>query len=324
MEVKFLTEDLYGEWDNFVDDSPQGSIFCYSWWLKTVTNDDFKICCIFGDDGKINCGMVLPFFSKKIIRRPPCTYYQGFLFYNPERENNIRLQKYLTAQKEYTNTILDYLDKYHKYFKVDFHYRYNYWSPLLWRGFKQSTSYTYIIDYTNYIPEEEFKRFSKGHKWIINKVEKKSDLKVEPGTIDEFLIAQKKMAQIKGININEAFFRRLHKEIQDHDAGIIFKITDSQHRIHAIEYYLYDKKEAYYWSGASDHELRDSGGHTELTWYGIKYFSTRVKTFNFCGSMIEAVEKNFRNFSAIPVPYYYIEKLPAIYRALSELKKSLH
>ena len=45
-----------------------------------------------------------------------------------------------------------------------------------------------------------------------------------------------------------------------------------------------------------------SGGHTELTWFGIKYFSDKVERFNFCGSMISNVEKNFRNFSAFPIP----------------------
>ena len=314
MEVKFLTPDMSDAWNKFVEESPQGSIYCFDWWLDAVTNGDYKICVIVYDDGTIQSGMVLPFFSTGVIRRPRYSYYQGFLFFNPDNGQNIRLQKYLTTQKEHTNAILDYIKPYCKNFKFSSHYNYNFWSPLYWRGFEQTTAYTYLIDYTDYVPEEEFKRFSKGHKWILNKVEKKSDLRVVEGSIEDYLALTKVLCQQKKISFDESFLRRLHEVIQNHHSGIIFKIVDSAGNVHAVEYYLYDKNEAYYWSGASDIQFRDSGGHTELTWYGIRYFADKVKRFNFCGSMVDAVEKNYRNFSASPVPYSNIIKLTPIYK----------
>ena len=181
--------------------------------------------------------------------------------------------------------------------------------PLYWKKCTQTTWYTYIIDYTNYNPKEEFKRFSKGHKWILNKVEKKSDLKVlETTDIEEYLIESDKTYLRQGTKkpYSNDLIRKLHNEIQKRGCGKIFKIVDSKGLIHGIEYHLFTKKESYYWLGASDENLRNSGGHTYLTWYAIQYFATKVKRFNFGGSMIEAVEKNFRNFSSEPKQYFLI------------------
>ena len=89
--------------------------------------------------------------------------------------------------------------------------------------------------------------------------------------------------------------------------GTILKIVDSQNQIHAITFYLHNQKEVYYWLGASDEKLRDSGGHTYLTWYAIRYFSDKVHIFNFGGSMIEHVERNFRNFSSKPCQYFKLQ-----------------
>jgi len=89
--------------------------------------------------------------------------------------------------------------------------------------------------------------------------------------------------------------------------GTILKIVDSQNQIHAITFYLHNQKEVYYWLGASDEKLRDSGGHTYLTWYAIRYFSSKVHFFNFGGSMIEHVERNFRNFSSKPRQYFKLQ-----------------
>lgn len=323
MEVKFINIIDYEKWNQFVDESPQGSIYCYSWWMDTVTNGDFKICAVFDKDEIIRAGIVLPYFSKKYIKMPRFSQYAGILFFNPDKQNNIRLQKYLTLQKEYTNLMCDFLDGKWKYLKINCQYNYTYWLPMYWRGFKQTTRYTYTIDYSSYIPEEEFKRFSKGHKWTINKVEKKSDLHVENATVEEYLQESIKTYKRQGIKrgySNENVIR-LDKVLAAHKARVIFKIIDSTNRIHAIEYYAYDHKEAYYILGASDTELRDSGGHTALTWYAIKYFADKVKKFNFSGSALEYVEKNFRNFSAEPTPYFTIYRVPIGLGVLHNIQK---
>jgi len=312
MDVKYLKEKDYSSWDDFVDLSLQGHFWNYSWWINIVTDNDFRICALFDDHQRIVAGIVLPFYSTKRISMPDFTQMLGILFEDFTLQNNIRLQKQLTHQKEYTRLLFDFIERDFRSFDINFSYNYTYWLPLFWRGYQQTTRYTYVIDMKDYRPEDEFSRFSKGHKWIINRARRNPDLSIcETDDIEEYINESAKTFERRGVRrpYDVEMLRSLHAEIQKRGVGKLFKIQDSHGNIHGIEYYLYTNREAYYWLGASDTSLRDSGGHTFLTWHAIKYFSSRVRFFNFCGSMIEDVEKNFRNFSAVPIPYYNVRRL---------------
>lgn len=77
MIVRYLLEDDYETWNHFVEQSPQGFIWDYSWWLEIVTDGDYKICALFDDDNLIVAGISLPFFSTGTIRQPLLT--QSFI-----------------------------------------------------------------------------------------------------------------------------------------------------------------------------------------------------------------------------------------------------
>lgn len=317
MTVKYLETKDYDKWDAFVKSSPQGYIFDLSWWADILTRGDFKVCALFDDDNVLVAGLLLPFFSRGKISMPLLTQSLGILFEDFSKQNNIRLQKQMTKQKEYTNAIWEFVEKDFKAFHIQFNYHYDYWSPLYWKGCTQTTKYTYVIDYSNYIPEEEFKRFSKGHKWILNRVEKKSDLKVvETEDVDEYLRESLKTYERQGSKraYSDDVVKALCSELKRRNMLKIFKCIDPEDRIHGIAIFIYDHREVYYWLGASDAVLRESGGHTYMVWYAIQYFADKVKTFNFGGSMMEAVEKNFRNFSSVPKSYYLIsyDKRPVL------------
>ena len=309
MRVTYLENSEFHLWDDFVEKSPQGFIFDYSWWANILTRGDFRICAVFDDDNIIVAGIVLTFFDKGNIVMPILTQSMGILFEDMSKRNNMRLQKQMTKQKEYTNLIWDFIVKDLNKMSVQFNWHYDYWSPLYWKGCEQTTKYTYVISYDDYIPEEEFKRFSKGHKWILNKVEKKSNLKVmETDDVNEYLQESLKTYKRQGTKrgYTDEIVTMLYSELKKRNMARIFKCVDEEGRIHGITFFIYDKREVYYWLGASDSELRESGGHTYLVWFAIQYFADKVKTFNFGGSMIEAVEKNFKNFSSVPKPYYLI------------------
>jgi hypothetical protein len=320
--VRFIKDDEYEWWNQFVDQSDQGSVFSKSWWLKATTNNDFKICICEGD-GEIFAGMPLPYYSTKHIRMPILTQSVGMLFLD---KKDIKIQKKLTNQKEHTNLIYDFVKDNMNNFDLSFHYNYNFWSPFYWLGFKQTTKYTYIINYENFQAQHHFSSFSKGHKWLLNKVEKNSDLQVEEFTdLEIFYQEAQKTYKRKGLSIGYSFFQlqAIDSELVKHDARKMFKISDNLGNIHAVNYYLFDQNEVYYWLGASDEQYRNIGGHTYIIWHAIKYFSDKTKRFNFGGSMIEEVDKNFRNFGSTPMPYYTIYKHNAKQKLISILKDNL-
>jgi hypothetical protein len=60
MVIKNLEPHQFNQWDEFVDKSPQGDVFCYSWWLEAITKSNFKIVAIF-ENNEIVAGIVFRF-----------------------------------------------------------------------------------------------------------------------------------------------------------------------------------------------------------------------------------------------------------------------
>jgi len=77
--------------------------------------------------------------------------------------------------------------------------------------------------------------------------------------------------------------------------------------------------------GGADSELRNSGATSLCMWEAIKHAATVTKRFDFEVSMIEPIERFFRAFGAILMPYFRITKTPSrllrARQALSSLRK---
>ena len=83
----------------------------------------------------------------------------------------------------------------------------------------------------------------------------------------------------------------------------MFFAVDGDSRIHAALYLVRDADYAYYLLGGADPRLRNSGAQLLLFWEAIKLAATLNVKFDFEGSMIEPIERVFRAFGAVQVPY---------------------
>lgn len=129
-------------WDKFVDDSPQGDVFCYSWWLKVVTKDDFKILAVW-ENSQIVAGIILPFYGTGRINEPYLTRTVGVLYKKADNESP---RKRLSKERKWLNALLDRVDI-NNVVQMCMHHNFKDWLAFRWRGYKQTTRYTYILDY---------------------------------------------------------------------------------------------------------------------------------------------------------------------------------
>ena len=60
--------------------------------------------------------------------------------------------------------------------------------------------------------------------------------------------------------------------------------------------------------GGGNPDLRNSGAQSLCMWEAIKFASSLNLSFDFEGSMIEPIERFFRNFGAIQTPFFCIYK----------------
>lgn len=110
--------------------------------------------------------------------------------------------------------------------------------------------------------------------------------------------------------------RAILEHNKQHDAPIEEWILHTgQH--YAVAFIVWQESSAYYLVGGGNPELKDSGAHSLLPWERIRFSSQYMDVFDLKGSTIQGIERFFRKFRAIQMPYFTITKgnLSLLYRA---------
>ncbi len=107
---------------------------------------------------------------------------------------------------------------------------------------------------------------------------------------------------------DDAYVRSIDAACAARNCRAIFVARDSAGRPHAGAYVVWDDRSAYYVMGGGDPDLRSSGATSLCLWEAIRFAATRTTRFDFEGSMLEPVERFFRGFGAVQVPYFHVSR----------------
>ncbi len=194
----------------------------------------------------------------------------------------------------------------HEYFSQNFHYTVTNWLPFFWKGFTQTTLYSYVLDdLTN---EETLWSGLQGNiRREIRKAGKQVEVRDDLG-LDCFLELNTATFVRKGVPLpfSHDYVRRIDDVLKQKNQRRILFAVDAQKRVHASLYIIWDSVSAFYLMGGGDQELRTSGSTSLLIWEAIRFASAVTKAFDFEGSMIESVERFFRSFGARQQPYFRV------------------
>jgi hypothetical protein len=292
----------------FCAEHPDIPIFSQPWWLDAVCPGQWDVILIERNDKIIAS---FPYYKTKIrnifthIGMPPLTQKLGpYIVYDV---NKITENKKIGYEHEMYNAIIDALPKSDS-FAINFDWKYKNWLSFYWRGFKQTTRYTYMIDnirdYDHIIGS-----FAKYKKQKIQKAKNLLDFKTDLPK-DMFYAYFDDVIHERGemVGFSKSLFDRLYKAVYEHHGGQTFYCTDSQNNIHAINLTVWDKECAYYLIAMRKKEYNTSGGTEFLVDQTIKYVSSLVNRFDFEGSMIKGVEESFRYYGAHQTEYYQISQ----------------
>ena len=83
---------------------------------------------------------------------------------------------------------------------------------------------------------------------------------------------------------------------------------DDKGNTHAAVYLVWNDDCIWYLMGGGDPNLRSSGATSLIIWHSIKFAALEQKAFDFEGSMLEPVERYFRGFGALQVPYFTVSR----------------
>jgi len=280
-------------------------LFSQAWWLDAVCADEWDVCLV-EKGGTIYASM--PFHIKKrygftILCQPPLTQNLGPWI----KPSTLKYDKILSQQKVLMEGLIEQLPTYH-YFNQNWHYMQTNWLPFYWKGFKQTTYYTYVIEELIDL-EYVFSNFGYAKRKNINKAEKIINV-VFDISAEEFYKNHKMTLAKQGLKISYSFelFNKIYKAGYEHNSARTIAGYDSKNNLHAALFIIWDKLSAYDLISTIDPDYRVYGAASLLIKEVITFVSTITKKIDFEGSMIESVERSFRQFGAIQKPYFNVSK----------------
>jgi hypothetical protein len=296
------------DWDSFVEQSPQRSLFSKSWWLQAMSSNRLEILVLYKGQ-RIVAGMPMVRLHKygyKKICMPGFTKMLGVLFEPPTSQKyTITLSNEMRILKELVRSIPPFDN-----FTMNFHYSFNNWLPFLWAGYSQTTYYSYVIpDLTDL--DKLWDNFSRTARTEIRKAEK-AGIKVEESENIEECIHINTLTfgrQSLSSPYHDKFVRILDDVCRRQKARKFFLARDPQGRIHSMCYLVYDSMSAYALMAGADPALRNSSAQYLVWWTAIQSMSALTRQFDFTGgSFFPNIESHLRNFGGILTPYYTISK----------------
>ena len=282
------------------------SIFEQPWWLEAVAPGKWDAVEI-QKDGKTLAR--LPYIKTKhlglpLLGMPDYTQTLGYWIDDTGAKN---ARKY-AREKDIVSELIEKLPKGCS-IDLSLDHTCDYLFPFHWSGFKLQVAYSYRIEDIQ-DADRLWNGLADNIRREIRKAQKQ--LKVEDDhPIEDLILMQDKTFSRQGRkhrNVHERL-ERLDEALKEKNARKLLCAVDTEGRIHAASYFVFDKRCCYYLIGGGDPELRTSGASSLLMWEGIQYASTVSAAFDFEGSMIEPIERFFRAFGGVPVPYWRVTRL---------------
>ncbi|MDR0430929.1 MAG: GNAT family N-acetyltransferase [Tannerellaceae bacterium] len=281
-------------------------VFSQDWWLDIVCGSNKWDVLLVEENGRIQAA--LPFYTPhpKVVSMPPYTQTMGPWF-APETSDT-KYTTLLGQRQMLCKTFTDGLKKYPSFLQ-NFNYQVTDWLPFYWQGYKQTTRYTYLLRDIHH-PEGLWANMRPNIRRNITKAKEKFKINIERGVPeDEFLSVYSltfKRQDRQPPHVDT--LKKLITQCRERKQGDIWGGYDTEGKLHAVAFIVWQGSVAYYLAGGGDPALRESGAHSLVLWEGIKDVSVHTTLFDFEGSMIQGVERFFREFGAVQTPFFTISK----------------
>ena len=295
------------------DSNPSMPIFSNYWWLNLVSGEDGWDVVIVENGGEIIGALPYAFKRKlnhTIITMPPLTQSLGPWIRYPKQQ---KYERKLAYEKRVIMDLIAGLPKF-SVCKFNCSSGLTNWLPFYWKGFSQTTRYTYVIH--NDTDDESLENGFKSS--VRNKIKKAESIVTVNSdlSIREFYELNRKTFSRQNLMIPYSFDMVVRKddELEKRNQRKIFFAMDVDNNLHSALYLIWDNETAYVHMVGEDPLYRNSGAGNLLIKVAIKYAFDELKLskFDFEGSMIESVEEVRRAFGAIQTPYFTLSKVNSL------------
>lgn len=282
-------------------------LFSQAWWLDAVAPGMWSAVLAYKGDQIVGA---LPYVQRKklglkLLTQPPLTQTLG-PWVRPSKKS---YPKTLGYEKDVLQALADGLPRFH-YYAQNWHPSMQNWLPFYWRGFEQTTRYTYRLN-RQADDAALWKGLQQNIRGDIRKARERYSVTVRAAIdLDEFLALNRMTFERQGQNLpySTGLVARIDEAASCRDARDCLIAADEDGKAHAGAYIVRNGDTAYYLMGGGDPELRNSGATSLLLWEAIQRQPESIQYFDFEGSMIEPIERFFRAFGARQTPYFRVSK----------------
>lgn len=285
-------------------------VFSQPWWLDAACGaKNWDVLIV--EKGGIYVA-ALPYYleireGRKRITKAKNTQNNGIIISYPEK------QKYTTRldyEEKIINELIDNieglgLDQYEQ----QYHYSFQNWLPFYWRGYDEITRYTYVIEDTSDM-NVVMDHYTSNVRKNIKKASKIVHLRKEELSVREFYEINKMSFERQGKDIpySYEYVQNIYEAGCKNNAACILAAEDEKNNTHSAVLLIWDKESIYYLLNGTNPEYKNSQANCYLIHESICLASKMYKKFDFEGSVIRQIEKAFREYGGIRMPYFRISK----------------
>ena len=278
-------------------------VFQQPWWLDAAAPGMWDAVEV-QENGALVAR--LPYVLKRrqslsALTMPPLTQWLGPWLHAYGSGQKARLAR----EKELIGRLIDGLPA-HDFYRQSLHPSLTNWQPFYWRGYRQTTLYTYIIEDLSDL-DRVFAGFESRKRRDIKRAAKSLRVKwdLPPDDFYDHLTTTLSRRGDTPVYPRELFLR-VHGACLAREQGRIIHVEDGSGEIHAASFLVWDETSAYLLVTSFDPKWRDNGSGSLVIWEAIKACAEVTQQFNLEGSMIEGVERSYRAFGGRHVPYLFV------------------
>ncbi len=298
-------KEIYRKWADKYDELP---LFFNPFWLDAVCGVySWDVAIVQDSNGKMEG--VLPYVRGKRMgmpwsSMPMLTPYLGPYLIRPTNGNTSQVYAF---EKRVMSELINQLPSFF-YFSQNWLPDYQNWLPFYWRGFQQTTYYTYVFQDIRRTDRlfQKFKSSTRNHIRVASRL---FSIK-ENAQLADFYQLNKTVFEVQGQQIpyDYHFLNTIDEALLAKSQRKLFMAYSEEiKRYEAGIYIVQDQNTAYLLASG-----RVAGSHSGavplLVWHALKTLSKEVERFDFEGSIIPGIEIFFRSFGAELCPYFQVRK----------------
>ena len=299
-------------------------LFLQYWWMETVCRGKMWDVAM-ALDGETLLG-VMPFhygrkFGRNYLLQPQLTQFSGPFYCYPDGLDECRR---LEFEKKTARLLIMQIAQLKPAFVIQhFSPEVTNWLPFHWEGYSQTTRYTYRFDDIS-DPRALLDKMhcDKNRRKILRNIDS-TTVRFDMSPSDFAAFHHRYwLSRGKRDLLGKEFIAHVCSTAVARGNGVIASLHDSEGKLLAARFAVYDSRCAHSLMSASDPDLHRSGHNETLIWRLIEYLSSFTKAYDFEGSMDEGIEYFYRSFGARQVPFFEVSRCDSLlFGLLLKIKK---